>query len=161
MSAKMREDVDAARAVIWREMLSLCTAEDDVDRAYVFVCREFRITVVSTYGQAVDPYTAANLADGVAWIGGCVPTSRWEAPVLRVTLTRLVAAAGEGKRRRVDQVGAAWCLLSRPIVGDYIQRASYAIRDAFQRAIERRLPARRSEASGQVVVFVVERQQQP
>jgi hypothetical protein len=157
MSAQMREDTEAARAVIWREMLSLSTNEEDVDRAYVFECRGFRITVVTTYGPAVDPYSAAELTDGVAWISGCIPMSRWEAPVLRVTLTRLVAAAGEGKRRRVDQVGAAWCVQSRPIVGNYLERASFSIRDAFQRAIERRLPARRSGASGQVVVFAVER----
>jgi hypothetical protein len=157
MSAKMKEDVEAARAVCWREMLSLCTSEDDVDRAYVFVCRGFRITVVSTYGQALDPYSAAELTDGVAWIAGCVPESRWEAPVLRVTLTRLVAAAGQGGRRRVDQVSAAWCVLSKPIVGDFVERASFSIVDAFQRAIERRLPARRAGAQGQVVVFAVER----
>ena len=157
MSAQMREDVDAARAVVWREMLSLCTAEEDVDRAYVFVCRGFRITVVTTYGPALDPYSAVELTDGVGWIAGCVPLSRWEAPILRVTLTRLVAAAGQGQRRRVDQVSAAWCLLSRPIVGDFVERASFAIRDAFQRAIERRLPARKAGAHGQVVVFAIER----
>jgi hypothetical protein len=157
MSAQMKEDVDAARAVIWREMLSFSTDEHDVDRAYVFVCRGFRITVVSTYGPAVDPYTAANLADGVAWISGCVPTSRWEAPVLRVTLTRLVAAAAGQWRRRVDQVSAAWCIQSRPIVGNYEERASFSIADAFQRAIERRLPTRRAGAQGQAVVFAIER----
>jgi hypothetical protein len=158
MSAQMKEDIEAARAVIWKEMLSLSTDECDVDRAYVFECRGFRITVVSTYGQALDPYTAAELADGVAWIAGCVPASRWEAPVLRVTLTRLVASAGQGQRRRVDQVGAAWCVVSRPIVGDYVERASFAIRDAFERAILRRLPTRADQSQGQVVVFAVERQ---
>jgi hypothetical protein len=157
MSSQMREDVDAARAVIWREMLSLCTDEYDVDRAYVFVGRGFRISVVATYGAPLDPYTAAELTDGVAWISGCIPMSRWESPVLRVTLARLVvAAAGQG-RRRVNQVSASWCLLSKPIVGNYECRVSFAIRDAFSRAILRRLPARKAGAQGQVVVFAVER----
>jgi hypothetical protein len=157
MSSQMREDADAARAVCWREMLSLCTSEDDVDRAYVFVCRGFKITIVCTYGQSLDPYSAAELADGVSWIAGCVPVSKWQAPVLRVSLTRLSSAAGQGQRRRVDQVGVAWCVASKPIVGDHVERAAFSIQDAFQRAIERRLPARAAGAGGQVVVFAIER----
>jgi hypothetical protein len=153
----MKEDVDAARAVIWREMLSFGVDECDVDRAYVFVCRGFRITIVCTMGPSLDPYSAAELSDGVAWIAGCVPTSKWQAPVLRVSLTRLSAAVGQGERRRVDQVSASWCVASKPIVGNYVERASFAIVDAFQRAIERRLPKRVAGATGQVVVFAIER----
>jgi hypothetical protein len=156
MSARMREDVDAARAVIWREMLSLCAQEEDVDRAYVFQCRGFRITVVITYGPALDPYSAAELTDGVAWIAGCVPASGWQAPILRVSLTRLGVSAG-AERRHVDQVSAAWCLASKPIVGNHVERASFTIIDAFSRAILRRLPTRPIGAPGQVVIFAVER----
>ncbi|MCA3083121.1 MAG: hypothetical protein ING69_10755 [Rhodocyclaceae bacterium] len=156
MSSQMREDVDAARVVIWREMLSFSNEECDVDRAYVFVCRGFRITVVSTYGAVIDPYSAAELTDGVAWISGCIPASRWEAPVLRVSLTRLGVSSGR-ERKHVDQVTAAWCLISRPIVGNHVERASFTIVDAFSRAILRRLPKRKAGSPGQVIVFAVER----
>ncbi len=156
MSSRLREDVDAARAVVWREMLSLCAQEEDVDRAYVFECREFRLTVVSTYGPSLDPYSAAELTDGVSWIAGCIPQSGWQTPILRVSLTRLGASAGV-ERKHVDQVSAAWCLKCKPIVGNHVERTSFTIADAFSRAILRRLPTRPIGAQGQVVVFAIER----
>jgi hypothetical protein len=59
----------------------------DADRAYVFHARFFTISMVTTMGPTLDPYSALDLAHALDSVAILTPLSLWTRPDMRVSMS--------------------------------------------------------------------------